>query len=394
MYKKYQAPYLFTGYTMLNQEHVLLVRDNGIVEAVVPATEIDTSDAFFFDGMLTPGFINCHCHLELSHLKNILPKHTGLVQFILGIIQQRNAEESIILKAIEKAEKAMKANGIVAVGDISNNTSTLEQKKKNNLYYHNFIEVSGFNPAIANDRFKQGFDVYNEFKKSFDGTTSLVPHAPYSVSKALFGLINNLPNNNKLLSIHNQETFDENAFFTVGSGEFNDLYKSLGIDISTFHYPTKKNSLQSVVPLLTAPEKLILVHNTFSGLHDVKFLQQLNAYQEFIFCICIKANLYIENETPPLYTLYENNCTIVIGTDSLASNNTLSILEELKTIHKHFNDIPITSLMQWATINGANALGISEQFGSFEKGKQPGIVGISAIDDNGYFTKQSKIKLF
>ncbi len=78
--------------------------------------------------------------------------------------------------------------------------------------------------------------------------------------------------------------------------------------------------------------------------------------------------------------LLRNECNIVVGTDSLASNHQLNILEELKTISRNFPGIPLEKLLQWATINGAKALQADALFGSFEKGKQPGIVLIENVE--------------
>jgi imidazolonepropionase-like amidohydrolase len=85
---------------------------------------------------------------------------------------------------------------------------------------------------------------------------------------------------------------------------------------------------------------------------------------------------------PPLDLFRKNYCNIVLGTDSLASNWSLSILDEMKTIEKKFPQITLEEMLQWATSNGAKALGIDVQLGSFEKGKKPGVVLISEEDLN------------
>ena len=79
--------------------------------------------------------------------------------------------------------------------------------------------------------------------------------------------------------------------------------------------------------------------------------------------------------------LVQQDCNIVLGTDSLASNDQLSILEEMKTLQKNFPDIALTEMLQWATINGARALQMDDQLGSFEKGKKPGIVLVEGLDN-------------
>ena len=106
--------------------------------------------------------------------------------------------------------------GIVAVGDICNNSLSLLQKEKKNFNYYNFIEVSGWNPEVAQARFEKSKSYYDEFIiKSLPA--SLAPHAPYSVSEDLWGKIAPFFAG-KVVTIHNQETNDEDEFFLKGTG--------------------------------------------------------------------------------------------------------------------------------------------------------------------------------
>ncbi len=139
----------------------------------------------FSKGILSPGFINAHCHLELSHLKNVIPEKTGLIDFVFKVVSERHFEESEILRAMEIAEHEMMNNGIVAVGDISNNSLSALQKQKKNLHYYNFIETSGWMPAVAEITFEKSKSIYEEFEK-IGLPASIVPHAPYSVSENLW----------------------------------------------------------------------------------------------------------------------------------------------------------------------------------------------------------------
>ena len=109
------------------------------------------------------------------------------------------------------------------------------------------------------------------------------------------------------------------------------------------------------------------------------------------FCLCPNANLYIENTLPPVEMLIKNNCSITLGTDSIASNWSLNILDEMKTLQNHFSFLSLEKLLQWATVNGARALQMDKIFGSFEKGKKPGIVLIENVE-NGKLTKESTSK--
>ena len=134
--------------------------------------------------------------------------------------------------------------------------------------------------------------------------------------------------------------------------------------------PTGKSSLQSYFEKLNTAKNKILVHNTNITEKDILFAKGNDVF----FCLCPNANLYIENNLPPINLLRKNQCNIIIGTDSLASNHSLSILDELKTIAQNFPHIPLEEMLQWATLNGAKALQMDDKIGSFEKGKKPGVI--------------------
>lgn len=372
-YLKFQADNIFTGTEMLDSSKVLIADEKGIIQDIID--EKDAGENIQkHRGIISPGFINCHCHLELSHLKGVIPEHTGMVDFILNILQKRASSEELIQDAIEKAEDEMIANGIVAVGDICNTTNTINQKKKGNLYYHNFIEISGFVPQSAQQRFDAGFEIYNKFANHFPNNSTLVPHAPYSVSSNLFELISDI-SKDKISTIHNQESAAENEFFEKGKGDFKRLYKTLGVDISFFK-PQQKSSLASIVNHLTKSKHTILVHNTFTSKDDIEMLNSIseNTKTQFYFCLCVLANTYITNSFPKEVLFEKNLSNIVLGTDSLASNHTLNLLTEIECMKSKFSNFSELDLLRFATSNGASALGIENKYGSFKRGKQPGII--------------------
>lgn len=375
LYRKFTANNIFTGEALLSEGHVLITDATGTINGIVPQQDAG-DEVEHFDGILSPGFINTHCHLELSHLKGCIPQKTGLVDFVFKIITERHFAEAEILAAIETAENDMLQNGIVAVGDICNNSLTIAQKQKEQICYHNFIEVSGFVPQFAQDRFDKAKAIGTEYKSAISHQKSnITPHSPYSVSHELFEIINN-DTANSLISIHNQETLAEEEFMKNKTGDFLNLYAKLGIDISFFN-PSQKSSLQTWLPYLNKKQSAILVHNVTTTAEDIKFAQ-LSTFNHQLstlyFCLCPNANLYITNTLPDVNMLQQNQCNIVLGTDSLASNHQLNIIEEIKTLQLHFPKIPFTTMLQWATINGAKALQMDDTLGSFEKGKRPGIV--------------------
>ncbi|HMI77652.1 MAG TPA: amidohydrolase family protein [Ferruginibacter sp.] len=269
MYRKFKADRVFTGKEILTGENVLITDADGVIIDLVNVTDAG-EDIEILNGLLSPGFINCHCHLELSHMKGLIPRHTGLVDFVFKVVNERHFDEEQIIAAIEKAENEMLQNGIVAAGDICNNTFTIPQKAKGRLQYHNFIEASGFPPVVAEPRFKRAAEFYSSYSAVMPAN-SIAPHAPYSVSQEIFRMINELPGND-LLTIHNQEIAAENELFKNGTGDLLSMYEMMGIDIS-FFWPTGKTSLQTWMPYFTKGQSIISVHNVFTSEEDIAFVK-------------------------------------------------------------------------------------------------------------------------
>jgi cytosine/adenosine deaminase-related metal-dependent hydrolase len=136
--------------------------------------------------------------------------------------------------------------------------------------------------------------------------------------------------------------------------------------------------VESIAEYFKRDQKLLLVHNTVSEQEDIDFAKTY--FNQLFWCFCPNANLYIEKRLPKIDLFRKNRCKITLGTDSLASNHQLSILEEIKTIQYHFPQIPLTELIGWGTINGAEFLGMEQKLGSFVKGKSPGVVLIENAD--------------
>lgn len=394
--KKFKADNLFDGYKLHGQDKVLITDSHGKVLEIVNLSEAGEG-VDEFAGILSPGLINCHCHLELSHMKNIIPPHTGLIDFLCSVVTKREtspkpspkegALENPVQKkfqAIIDAEKEMYDNGIVAVGDIGNTADTAEIKSKSKIWWQNFVEVLGFTDEKAEENITHYKNVLEKFKPLQQSTpadnrdnvqrSSLVPHAPYSISPMTFQLIN-LQTGNQIISIHNQEHPAEDELYKTGGGDYLKLFKIFGIDKSPFPV-TGNSSIRSYLPFFNNGQTIFLIHNTYMLEEDLVWANEYAATYKLklVFCLCVNANLYIENKVPPIEMLVKHNCHIVLGTDSYSSNWKLSITNEIRAIREHFPAIQPEIILQWATLNGAKALQWDNALGSFEKGKKPGIV--------------------
>jgi aminodeoxyfutalosine deaminase len=385
--KIFRADYVFPVCTDPIKNGLVAVDDHGKIISVSANDTLDSQFVEKVEGVICPGFINTHCHLELSHLKDKIKPHRGLINFIKDIQSVRNADSAVITEAVVKADQEMYDNGIVAVGDICNSNATIPIKAKSKLYYHSFSEMFSFLPERARDAFDKALALAGEFKP---GSASITPHSPYSVSKELYKLIKHYCDSadKNLLSIHNQESEEENKFFRYRLGGFLDLYDHFGIDI-TYFKSQARNSVQSIIPLLSNKQEVLLVHNTCTNLKDIYFIKRFD--KKVHFCFCPGANLYIEDKLPKIELFIDQGFNLTLGTDSLASNTKLCILNEMRLIQARFPSITFDRLLKWGTINGAKYLGIDDEKGTLEPGKTPGLNLITGLDGMS-ITADTKVK--
>lgn len=382
---------MFDGRRFRGQDDVLVTDDDGRVEAIVPLQEAGEGIERVA-GILSPGLINCHCHIELSHLKDVIPPHTGLIDFLCTVVTKRGFAPEVIQQALENAEREMYGNGIAAVGDICNTTDAITVKAKSRMRWQNFIEVLSFTDAKAADNMRHYQQVLQEHLALLASPhrSVLTPHAPYSISPLMFSMLNEATAG-QVISIHNQEHPAEDELYKTGGGGFLNLYKIFGVLQSPFPV-TGKSSLQSYLPHFTSGQTLLLIHNTYMPEEDIVFARQHAAQNglQLVYCLCINANLYIENTPPPIPRFMEQGCKLVMGTDSYSSNWQLSIAKEIGAVQQHFPAIPLDSILQWATINGAEALRWDTDLGSFEAGKRPGVT-VLETDEAGRVTGSRRI---
>ena len=357
---------------------VVITDDAGKILAIESRDQHDPASLQIHRGILVPGFVNTHCHLELSHMKGKVDTGTGLIPFITNVVTQRNASPEVIAEAIEKAEQEMLDGGIVALGDISNAPDTFAVKSKGRMRYHTFLELFDFlQDARAEKTFSDGQAVYEQLELAAGSASSFVPHAPYSVSKTLFEKIHAFnPKSGATVSIHNQETPSEEALFLKKEGGFLEFYGKFGISLDSFE-ATGRSSIYYALAHMNPANRSLFVHNTLTSRADIEAAQAWSPHT--FWATCPNANLYIENRLPDYSAFLATQARVTIGTDSLTSNWQLSILEEMKTIARYQSYVPFHTLLRWATLNGAEALGFEDTLGSLEVGKTPGIVLIQGV---------------
>ncbi len=377
--RKITADYIFPVSHPPIKNGVVIIDDHATIVKMGKRADFDDSTLETYRGIIVPGFVNTHCHLELSHMKGKVATGTSLIPFLFNVVQFRDIPEEEILAAIEAGDREMYEAGIVAVGDISNKADTASQKLKSEIRYYTFVEMFDFlQDAWAEDTYQQYEAVYEKHSNGQGNNKSKVPHAPYTVSKSLFKKLKTANTEGSTVSLHNQETLDENQFFLEKRGAFINFYKNFNINIDAFQ-PTGKNSIDYALENMNPNCKTILVHNTMSTRSDIEKAHSWN--KNCYWATCPNANLYIENRLPNYQYFLDTQAKVTIGTDSLTSNWQLSILEEMKTIAKYQSYIPFETLLQWGTLNGAEALGFEKELGSIEVGKKPSLVLLNVEED-------------
>ena len=359
---------------------LITIRVEGATHEIVAVEQYDggldsMAGVEFHSGILCAGFVNAHSHLELAYLRGAIEAGGGFAAFAESMGRVRgNFSEEEQLAAIAEADKAMWAEGIDAVGDIVNGATSFATKATSKIYYHNFLEVFGLREC----------NLERQRALLSHPNTTLTPHSTYSVQDAPFREVCGV-DIEKPLSIHLLETADEAALYT-NKGRLHEWYGKVGFECDFLHYGSPAKRIVECVP---QERGVLLVHNCAVTKADIEAIEQ-HFTAPVSWALCPRSNAYISGIEPHSVELLRAcGVNICVGTDSLASNWSLSMIEELKM----FRGIPLAELLQWATINGAKALGIDDRYGSIEVGKRSGIVCLTGVDLESFtLTPDTKAK--
>lgn len=308
----------------------------------------EPSNLEYYSGVLVPGFINAHCHSELSHLKGKIDAKTGLKIFVNQVQLNRKASNEKIEQNIQQAIHYMYSRGINGIGDVVNSAFGLQTKKNSSIQFYNFVELFNENNKAVNEILEKGIDQLNKFEN--EGLlTAPTPHSMYGTNRELLQAINAI-----------------NAPGYISSLHFLESHWEANIEAKKIYQYIKQ---------LENSSNILMIHNLFLNQEILDVLSRdKHLFEKLYWVMCINSNLYIENSKPLIGDFIKWKLKLCIGTDSLASNHTLSILDEMKTMRDYFPEVSFQTMLEWATINGAKALNMHQNLGSFEPGKSPGII--------------------
>ena len=388
--KRIAAKYLYR----LNDPEPLV---NGFVEVEDDGTVLRTgvcdnpaAEACFFDGAVVPGFVNAHCHVELSSLWQKFCKGTGMAGFIDQINALRDsapAEERVA--NIGRWMDILWQRGVSAMADISNCDESFAVKAASPMYTRTFLEVFGTEPEDCTDVIASVLALQRK-AASFGLDAAPTPHACYTMSPELLTAASAEGLRFGYLSYHSEETPEEEEMLRSGSGAMWENRIRAGMSVPPV---TGTSSLLYFIDRLKqahpAPfdEHILLVHEVCldqEGIDAVKAVMN-HPY----FALCPLSNLFIHNALPPVDLMRRNGLKLTIGTDSLSSNDDLDMVAELFCLQENFPEVPLGELLTWACRNGAEFLGKENMYGTITPGKRPGLVRIDNLGADGRLTAAS-----
>jgi aminodeoxyfutalosine deaminase len=373
--KRFSAQYIITNSGPPLKRAIITTEDDGTVISVddTGGNLTESHSVEFYNGIITPGFVNCHCHLELSHLRGRIAEGGGLGSFIKQILSIREINTDTIIRSASDADSDMYKSGVSLCADICNTPNTFSLKRNSKIKYINLLEVFGIDPYIAEKRLSEILSLAAK-AEDMELCYSIVPHSAYSLSRKLFGMLRELNKNNIVTSIHFMESDAEKIFLRSHSSMLLSSYERASL---SRYQEEAETHIDTILNQVTPSGHLILVHNTFADRDTIKAVSERD---NISWCLCPDSNHYIERAVPPVSLLLEEGCEIVIGTDSLASNTKLDILREMITLQMNFPSLGIEDLIAWATINGARALGEEKEFGKIGPGMKPGLLLLENVD--------------
>ena len=324
------------------------------------------------DCVLLPGMVNAHTHLELSGLRGKIPYTGSFTDWIHRLVSARDSAfvnlSSIIIAAVRESLAA----GVTTVADISANRQVVGYLKEQPIRKVCFAEAVSFRESLAETRsYFQDYIAGNSANDLF--RLGLSPHGPYSASAQLYELAAELAGRYKLaLTTHLAETLAEEQFLTEGTGEWFELLRELNLWPNPFKCPYQR-PIEYFLSLKLAELPFLLAHVNYVTRDEIAML----ARTRHSVVYCPRSHAFFEHPAHPFGDMLAAGINVALGTDSLASNNTLSILDEMRFLHSRFPEFPVETIIRMGTMHGAKALGLLDKIGTLEVGKEADLIAIA-----------------
>lgn len=328
-------------------------------------------------GVVLPGLVNAHVHVELSALRGRVEGGRGFVPWVKGLIAARAAVDELAAEGIEDAVRALRASGTVAVGEVTNGLGAVRALARARIGGVAFHEVFSIDEGRARARIAAMAEERTALGWPESFGYAVAPHTLYTLgAEVVRDIVQSARTSGVVTSLHLAEHPGERRALEQGEGPVIEwLSAQLGIDAAALSWP-RLAPIAAADALGALGPHVVLVHLTDARPDEIALVRDRGAR----VVLCPRSNLHIESSLPPLLELRRERVPLALGTDSLASNASLDVLAEAKELGVRFPAVPANELVSMATLGGARALGMS-QLGTVGEGLRPGLVAVEGVVD-------------
>jgi len=329
-----------------------------------------------------PALVNAHTHLELSYLHGRIPPAPGFLEWVRPMLAARRdrtqADDAIVVASAQAAIRQARLTGTSLIGEVTNTLATVPLLREAAMPAFVFYELLGFAGRGADEQVAAARRAIAALPHGGDLRLSLAPHAPYSVSPALFAAIRgdlDALGGAGISTVHVGESAEEVQFLKRGIGPWRALLQDLGVWNEDWKVPAC-SPVEYLTDLGFLSATVLVVHGVQLEGTDLSRLATLGV----TLVSCPRSNRHVGVGSPPLDVFYAMDVDVAFGTDSLASVDDLNMFNELAEARRIAPRVPARALLRSATLTGATALGFGETFGSIEPGKRAALITVRVPD--------------
>jgi cytosine/adenosine deaminase-related metal-dependent hydrolase len=340
--------------------------EDGQITAVAPAVDLPPlpGEAVVELGACTllPGLINAHCHLDYTMFRGSLSGGHSFTEWIKNInALRRSFGPSDYLEAIGEGFKLLEEGGVTTVANIEALPELLPLLPVPPLRTWWFLELIDVRQRISGDETLMGALSFFETHPEWLGGFGLSPHAPYTASIDLYRLARQAGDNHGMLSTtHIAESIEEHEMFNHASGPLYDFLAEMGRDNSDCG---QGSAVSHLIEHGVIGDNCIIAHLNYLQDYDYELVARSGASVVH----CPKCHAYFGHAPFPLKALRAHGVNVCLGTDSLASNNSLDMRSEMREVQQ-VHGLTDRDVLEMATVHGARALGQAGRLGELSPG--------------------------
>lgn len=330
-----------------------------------PPPNLETKVVDWGSSIILPGLVNTHCHLELTRLHEPARMPASFADWLSTVTVGRGARaKGDYLESVRLGAKMSLAGGTTMIGDVSTSGASWEELKTQQLRKVVFEEIASLEPATASEAVSALKLRLDSMKTDGYLSFSVSPHAPYSVSPELYRAVAGIVGDKGVrLATRVAETRQELEFLKTGLGEFKDFLSDSGV-LPNGWAPPGLAPVPYLEQLGILDHPAILVHCNY--LDEESMARILSRSCSVVYCP--RSHAFFGHELHPVRQLLDMGINVALGTDSLASSDSLSILDEMRFLYQNRKDLKTDEIVRMATLNGAVALGFGGVLGRLRRG--------------------------